>query len=504
MSIEPFFDEMWRLDSAVSSGGLSRYSIGAPISPVWMLLHRLVPDFLDSIHFFRFLTMGALGIGLAIPIAIVGYEILESRLDKKSFLQLLLPLSLIVILLNSTGAYFGLGRYFNNYGAEILSVSIVLVLLDLWSRDRSLERTIWYAAPILVLTTLTQAGATLIVPMAVVCSAFWSTGLAVRQRIFRLLPALSAMLGVFVEALFLRAVRGRTELTDLRGFWAADALSLDGFFPSLWRALRQMLTLWIPANFGRTPLGPWETLFLSVVSVGFGAYGCWRSRFLRRLALSFFGGLVLLATASLSVGAPFMFNRVTTAAYLPAPVLAFGGLLVASHHLMSIRKILFAAIALVLVTLSAMNIRNLENVLKISGDSQDVFARGLLADVRDVVNTLETVDPLVSTDDQLWIAYHPMSHWYVRYQLGQSGVFPKLLWENWGQSEFYEPGLPMFKELSKFKMVVCVVPWEVGPGASQQACQLDGRYKLVVDQGMRRASFRVWSRVNQTSESTES
>jgi hypothetical protein len=151
---------------------------------------------------------------------VVGRSGLRGDFSISAALSTSLILVSLGIVLNSTGAYFGLGRYFNNYALEIFVVGLTLVLIHIWGEPKPL----WLPVTLFFMSMLLQGGLPLVLGFAAVSSGIFVRGIGVPERFLRTQLVAAVFAGGVAQFILLKVVRGETELTDLRTFWAADAL----------------------------------------------------------------------------------------------------------------------------------------------------------------------------------------------------------------------------------------------------------------------------------------
>ena len=486
-SIEPYFDEMWRIDGVNSPGGLFRYTIGAPISPYWIAGFSLLPDALSDFAQLRLLNLALTSIGvflLAFPQEPPKFgPQLSHQLVRTTFAGTVTVAMLISPSLRDISSYF------NNYGTEVFLVGLSkYLLLGYATKDTHSPKSELFFYGVLVLAALMTQGA---IPV-IFAFALIFTYLRIKDenalnvRSF-LAPVLVAFFAI-IQLWTLKSVNYTSSLSGLSGFWSETSISRDAPLSSLWILVRSLPESFFPEYMWSSR--DWRLQLIIFATAGvILMIALLTSPSIRVLLISLSISISITGLASAVLKSPFLVTRVTVASYILFPSIF-------AHAIMTVLgKIRVRDASIILLSVTAIFLLSLkspiENLSNSFRDSPDTFARGLIADTK---KTLAEVNLLPGNEPQftIWVSYHPMSHWYVRYALETKAN--DLIWENWDSSNFYGAGISSVEKITKADTVVCVIPWETGPEGFQNACLLDKSHDLIKTVGGRRAEFRIWKK----------
>jgi hypothetical protein len=479
LSIEPFFDEMWRIDGIFSPGGIRRVlDNAAPLSPAWLYGSRIVGWVSESFTVLRSsnLLLAALGAALC------SLAISNERRDGAHHVRA----CVVGVAVLSTSLVFNVSAYFNNYGWEIFVVGVVLML---GLRESACLHHVALVPVALIAGLTLQGGLPFVASYLLVrFLASWSRTDMWTARMVAAMPVVALGAGSVVNLAWANGVQQADRRGDLTSFWGAEAFRIDHLGSSL-------RLLYRTAGEGFTP--QWmdtagATRHYAVLLVGVAALGGalkFRAGILRIVAATALA-IPILAGASVVTAGPFAVNRLTVAGFVPLLCIAFDSVVIFVERALSrvrthrvVQLIVVGSLLIALATWGTLNTRT-------ANDSPAVFARGLLEDVRQV--DLQTTS--VTGEEpgaRLWVVYHPMSHWYVRHALRTSGSPDRIVHETWDSQDLYT--LTRLRRLTgKFEAVVCVVPYEVGPEGSARACPMSEKFALVETVRLTRAEFRTF------------
>lgn len=481
-AIEPYFDEMWRLDSITSVGGLDRYTIGAPISPFWIVLFSVIPDPLQTIQILRYLNL---------ILTVTGVTLLVTAFMKRpessmAWIRSTFIATTLVSLFMLSPSLVEISRYFNNYGTEIFCVGIsVHLMLRNWEEKHML---ITLRSGILVgcCVLITQGGIPAIIVVSIVLSliGYFRHGQSIWSALA--MPSIICT-ATLLQLLVLLGVNYFDSLSGLSSFWGNTILSNENIVSYLIDAVLRLPNVLLPIEIYFESRSSIQVIvkiglfFIIILAVA-------KHKQIQLSAIIMFATIILLAMTSLIVSAPFLPVRVNIASYSLFAMLLSGAVFAffdSAHRRHS--SIIYVATSACLMFTVVMNLNSHGTDLI---DSPSSFARGLLKDI--TATEAEVVKSAnVEVDEIHWVSFHPMSHWYVRYSTNT--INARLTWENWGTaSEMYDESLGEHLAAKDVEYVVCVIPWEVGPVNATTACQLRKNFELINTFGGNRAEFRLW------------
>ena len=482
LSIEPFFDEMWRIDGIFSPDGVRRVlENAAPLSPAWLYGSRILGWVNESFTVLRSSNLVLAALGVALCSLAINNEHREGARHLRA--------SAVGIAVLSTSLVFNVSAYFNNYGWEIFVVGVVLML---GLRDSAGFCSVGLVPVALIAGLTLQGGLPFVASYLLVrflgSSRRTDTWTA---RMASALPLVVLGIGSIVNLVWTNGIQQTDQRGDLASFWGDEAFRVDHVGSSL-------RLLYRTAGEGFTP--QWmdatgTTRHYALLLIGLAAVGGalkFRTGHLRIVAATVLA-LPILAVASVVTEGPFAVNRLTAAGFVPLLCTACDSIIGFAEHILSRlrtpRVMRFIVMGSFLVTLAAWGTLN----TRTANDSPEVFARGLLKDVSQVERQL-TLATEGKSGARLWVVYHPMSHWYVRHVLRASGSADRLVHETWDSQDLYKPAR-LRRFTSGFETVVCVVPYESGPEGSARACPMSKKFALVETLRLTRAEFRTFVRL---------
>lgn len=481
LSIEPFFDEMWRIDGIFSDGGVRRVlENAAPLSPAWLFLTQVVGWVSESFTALRSWNMMLAAIGAALCSLAVG------RRSMSEPFRLRACVATVGVL--STELVFNVSAYFNNYGWEIFVVG-VLLFLTTGEDDRFPSLGLVPTALIAGLTL--QGGLPLIASLLLVRFVDeWRRSATHTARIGSFLPLVGLGVGSVVNLLWAAGLQQADRTGDLTSFWGDEAFDVGRMGRSLgllWRTGGEgFLPAWVDPN------GSGRHVIVVLVAILALAGAVWLRSVHLRIVVSTALAIPILAVASLVTAGPFAVNRLTVGMFVPLVVVVIDvAVRCIQSGLARLRVPQPAAMVVVGSILVGAFLWGVSNT-RSANDSPSVFARGLLADVRSIEEGLAATTG-ASPGRRLWVAYHPMSHWYVRYGLRMVGSPDHVVHETWDSQSLYESD-DLRGATAEFEAAVCVVPYEAGPEGSARACPMSNGFTLVDTQRLQRAEFRIFVR----------
>lgn len=483
LSIEPFFDEMWRIDGIFSPGGIRRVlDNAAPLSPAWLYGNRIVGWVSESFTVLRSLNLLLAALGAALCSLAISNE----RRERAHHLRA----CVVGVAVLSTSLVFNVSAYFNNYGWEIFVVGVVLIL---GLRESAGLHDV-ALVPVALIAGLTLQGGLPFVASYLLVRGLgsWRRADAWTSRLASALPLVALGTGSIVNLLWASGLQQTDQRGDLKSFWGDEAFRSDHLGSSLrllYRTAGEGFTpQWMEATGG---VRHYAVLLISLAAVG-GALK-FRTGHLRIVAATALT-VPILAVASVVTEGPFAVNRLTAAGFVPVLCTACDAIISFAEHILGrlrtprvMRFIVMGSFLVTLATWGTLNTRT-------ANDSPEVFARGLLKDVSQVERHL-TLAPEGEFGARLWVVYHPMSHWYVRHVLRTSGSADRLVHETWDSQDLYKPAR-LRRFTSGFETVVCVVPYESGPEGSARACPMSKKFALVETLRLTRAEFRTFVRLD--------
>ena len=358
--------------------------------------------------------------------------------------------------------------WFNNYGFEI-TAAVLLVWLCLLV-DAGCHRARPWSLVVLMLGPLFVQGALLLWPAAIAFVLFDArrTGTLRRSALPFAVTGTAMVAGAgLVYALFYRPVGSKDSITS---YWAADSLDGDSSVGTLLRnGLTSLQHGVVPTHNSTLPFEPdvplWLVLMACIVGViGAIAISVWRWFFVFP-AVGQLGAIV----ASALTGWPVTPVRLNVPYWTFIIVLVPLGTGVVVAALAS-RARASERVTSALVVLAALGIVLALWPTRLSQNAQNgaVYARGLSADFARVAE--------MSGPDNIVLSYHHMSHWYAHDTLmnsEQPGKSFVLLWETLGDDSLYaDVDAAIAPLVGPNTDVWCVIPYEVGPDATAQACQI--------------------------------
>jgi hypothetical protein len=467
---EFYFDEAWRSDIIRSAHPFAQIRAAkAPIPPLWpLILHvtsRFVPGRFASLRLQNLALSALFPASAGQFVRLIGFGSGDST--QRRARRIAIGVGTTVAVSASLDAY-GLATYLNDYSFQAaLTFGLVVIW---WRVDKAGLRAAWLIPMMLVLSIGTISGLFLLPVIAV-----W----LVQQRHRRELRLAWLGLigaGLVASGVYLGFYR-RSADAGLTQFWSDDILR-GGHLPlidTLIRAVRLSGMLIFPwSRIDRFGVWPGIAFFVLAIAGLYVARRAWPW-----LTVSAVACWVIAAMASVAGGWP------VTAVRVNLPFLGFWmiGCVLAVFHVAGLVARernglkLFGAAALAFAAF---------HIIQTPPDGPQPYARGLNRDL-DPIRASEAADVVV-------VAYHFMSYPYIhdglvnraptsqRYHFLQeeqpltSDVYAGL------QTELDRLALPIGAE------VWCVLPYEIGPDATERACQVsDHRFAEIFNQTLERA-----------------
>ncbi len=464
LRVEPFFDEMWRLDLVRAAQPFEDLLPGVtPVPPGWVGIFRVLAPVLGVAPTgYRLVTYGCLGVGVAALVVLLREWCRPRRHDRGAEMVALATAGAAALSV-AVFAIVDQVLYVNQYLFEV-AYGVVLTSACVLIGRRRFALPVFVAgaaaAPLFVIAPLA------LLPPLLAAAGWWAATADPARRVRRLAViagagAVSALLAV---AVYLGLYRDMSEVGELKDLWAGATVSRAGL-----EVLPDTLS-WVRAGvFGH---GPATTGALGVLTAVLllGSFAVGAVTITRRWAwyplLIGFGWISLLVGGIVTDG-PVTAVRVTTGFYWVVYVtIALGFFHAIAWVLGRVRLprrvqvgVLAASLVAVLVSMWSP-----EPV-----HPEDAFARGLLGDL-DVVAASTTRENLVLT-------YHFMAHVYTHDRLvnrAPAGRDYVVL----GQRAQHDRQLVgnvdalARRHLTDGGTLWCVLPYALGPERSQPACRV--------------------------------
>lgn len=453
LAIDFYFDEMWRYDMVRDASPRARALLhDTPIPPGWLYsMHYLLAPLPTSRSLARAATLIPSAVGLALLAD--SLRMAAQRLGVvRSHARLIAALSVWTAC--CIPAIAAVSVYFNNYGAELLGGALLI-----WTAARVQLRGSRPTAllTVAVVLPLFTQGALLMMPAIAV---LWRRGHIVisRRRAALSVAALGATTS-FAWVFFYRPLTAG----NLVNYWSDERFGAGGGASFLAHFANQFTSAFVPSRDHTVgALAVAATVVALAVGVVVVAKGCWS--FVAFVVAGQLGAIV----ASVVVAWPSTAVRVNLAFLAPITTLIpFGALILLWRALhVRTRARFVTSIALLAVTAATVPLIWPTSIIA-NATASTTFARGLTEDLRVVAN--------LSGSRVIVVSYHPMTHWYVDDVFRHSPPRPMdvivlretvdgLVYTNLDQlvGDVLLPGTDVW----------CVVPYEVGPGATAGACNL--------------------------------
>lgn len=453
LAIDFYFDEMWRYDMVRDASPRARALLhDTPIPPGWLYaMHYLLAPLPASRSVARVVALVPSALGLAL-LADVLRMVAQRSGAVRHHARLIAALSVWAAC--CIPAIAAVNVYFNNYGAELLGGALLI-----WAAARVQLRG---ARPALLLTVaavlpLFTQGALLMVPALVV---LWRRGhLSISPRTAVVTGAAMATTASLSWLFFYRPLTSG----NLVNYWSGERFGAGGLGSFIAHSSRQFTSAFVPSRDQSVgALAIIATVVALAVGVVLIARGCWSF-----LAFVLCGQLGAIA-ASVVVAWPATPVRVNLAFLAPiATLIPFGALMLVWRALRGhVRNTLVVSVVLVSVTIAAAPLI-WPTSITVNGTASTTFARGLTDDLRVVAN--------LSGSRVVVVSYHPMTHWYVDDVFRHDPPHQMdvtVLRETLDGLVYTDVDRLVGAALLPGTDVWCVVPYEVGPDATERACDL--------------------------------
>ncbi len=453
LSIDFYFDEMWRYDMVRDASPRARALLhDTPIPPGWLYgMHYLLAPFAASRSLARASALVPSALGLALladSLRMVAQRVGVVRNHAR------LVAALSVWTACFIPAIAAVSVYFDNYGAELLGGALLI-----WAASRV---QLCAARPALLLTVtamlpLFTQGALLMLPAIVLL--WWREHLTVSRRVAVVtLAALVIATSTSWFFFYRPLVAG-----NLVNFWRDERFGAGGVVSFVRHFTHQFTSAFVPSR--DQSLGAlMVTVTVLALAVGFVfvVKECWS--ILAFVAAGQLGAIV----ASSVVAWPSTPVRVNLAFLAPiATLIPFGALMLlwrALHHRVLSRVVTPVA----LVTMAAATVPLFwPTSIIANASSLTPFARGLTDDLRVAAN--------LSGSRVIVVSYHPMTHWYVDDVFRHDPPHPMsatVIRETTERLVYTDLDRLVGDALLPGTDVWCVVPYEVGPDGTARACDL--------------------------------
>lgn len=454
---EFFFDEAWRADLIRAAEPLGRYRMhNTPIPPLWVGLLRCTDLVLPR----GFMSLRLQGLALSMLFPLSGGLLAATIVGFRDRNRAILTSVLVGFLFSTVLVGTGIASYLNDYAFQA-AVVVVLVNLCVLADCGAISRS-WVAAGLLVTPFATIGG---LVVLPAIC-LWWiiGNGIPKTSRNFLKACAVPAVSALLVIMLYTWLYRPQID-SSLENFWAAELIYNGSRTPGevltdIPRSLARGLFA-LPDLSSRS--GVWYGGLIIVLAIA-GLW--WLRRGWRWLPLIVLTSWPVAAVLSLVGAWPVTFVRVN----LPFVWLWYFSALIALVACIEwlLRRPLFLAHALCFaVCFSFLPGR-------VRTDNAP-FARGLYNDLNLIRSS--------PYDRNIVLSYHFMSHWYVHDALlnaSDRGFLEMpvrrftILREKNGSRELMEGADQSLLNAgwSKGTAVWCVIPYEVGPEATDLACRI--------------------------------
>ena len=453
LSIDFYFDEMWRYDMVRDASPRTRALLhDTPIPPGWLYaMHYLLAPLPTSRSIARMATLIPSALGLALLADVLRMVAQRSGVHR-SHARLIASSS--ALLACCFPAIAAVSVYFNNYGVELLGGALLI-----WAAARVQllgTRPVLLLAVAAGLPLLTQ-GALLMTPALVV---LWRRGhIPIKPR-----TAAGAGLAVGATACFSWAFLYRQLPSGtLATYWDDERFGAGGarsFIAHSWRQFTEALVPSSDQSVGA--LAAFASMIALCIGVVVVARGCWSF-------LAFvIAGQSAAIVASIAVSWPSTPVRVNLAFIAPLVMLIpFGALMLLWYFLHGHVHVRLA----IPITLAIASVVTVPLVwptgIAANATSPTTFARGLTDDLQVVAG--------LSGSRVVVVSYHPMSHWYVDdvFRHNPPHRMDVTILRETADGRLYTDLDRLVQEAwLPGAEVWCVVPYEVGPEATAQACAL--------------------------------
>lgn len=462
-----YFDEIWRVEIVRSSSPVAAYLAGpAPIPPGWVVALSSIFDFVPDRRPLLRLAAASLAIPAALLLASAVRRVLERRMDPIAACTVAAIAAPLTI---ATPALAIHATYFNNYMTDVaVATAIIWTLTAIDDSDSMIPW--WSLLALSIFAPWFGQGALFLLPGAAVIVARNAHG---HRRIAGASAAVALVSFTLVGLAFLRPVAEGATLTD---YWKAEtpAIGLVSF-------ARRFFTTFVDGAYPQTLA---DRPLALVVMGGLTTFGAIEVHRACRWWMPLFASAAVLATiAAVVTGWPATFVRSNSSyqilLFALAPI-GVGCLVVrTATRLMKTTQSRVAAGAWIVVIGLALAGIWMPRSIRANSASDAVFARGLTDDVATVAARLSPGDVV--------LAYH-LSGPYVRDGIlnsddevddvrvvDEARVGPLTSVRPWTRNTTGS--------------VWCVIPFEAGPEATENACPTSADWSIATKETGRRATL---------------
>lgn len=467
LHVEPFFDEMWRIDMIHSSDVLARATNGGatPVPWGWIYLYKgLTPFIGGSPPAFRLASVALFACGMA-SLVVLLRRWAAPRTPSVNGMRLATAIAVATALtLPLLPAFAGLEQYFNNYLFEVAyAITLIMCCVEVpyrrWSFPAFLVGLV--LAPLFVISSL------VLLPVLFASVVSWAWRRDDRRARLAWLGGAAAGTLVVAGVVFLTLYRPITDASiELHGFWRRELLSTAG--GDVFRVARSLEWLrdGVLSSAFPSPSGPADVLLIATL---IGAFVVGAATITRRWA--WYPALLVSGWVATLVGGAVLDAPVTPARvalgywFLVYVTIVLGGWRALAWALERTRVATKYSLGVFAVATASVLVFLWPSAVL----WPPAFAQGLLDDL-DVVAHSDTRDNLV-------LSYHFMSQFYPHDRLvndGPPGRNFVVIGERLHDETLYERVDDLVaRYLPRGGTLWCVIPYAIGPRDSARACALN-------------------------------
>ena len=453
LALDFYFDEMWRYDMVRDANPRARALLhDTPIPPGWLYaMHYVLAPLTSSRSLARLATLVPSAIGLAVLADALRMVAQRAGAIRQ---QAGLIGALSVWLACGIPAIAAVNLYFNNYGTEILAGALLI-----WAAARvelrGASATLLLALAVTI--PLFAHGALLMLPAILV---LWYRGQVTVSARSAIIAGAAAVTTSLVSWMLFYRPLPEGELVD---FWSSEKVGAGGGWPFVRHFSRQLSDALVPS--GGDGVGIW---LLVVVVVALTAGAIIVARSCPSLLVFVAVGQTGAIGASIVLSWPATPVRVNIAFVAPiATLIPFGALMLIRRSLHS-RVHATTLIPIAVITAFAFAAPQMwPTSTSNNATSTATFARGLTNDLQLLASR--------SGSHVVVVAYHPMSHWYADDVFRHNPPHQMdvdILRDSSDGAVYSDIDRLVGELLRPGTDVWCIIPYEVGPENSQQACRL--------------------------------
>jgi hypothetical protein len=481
LRVEPFFDEMWRIDAIRSTPTRLLPTANASPAPIgWMYLFKTVyPLFGPSPAWYRIGNIVLYALGVA-PLVLLLRRLSAApgatRLERRLIAGAVVVTPVVLTLLD---AIQPLENYFNNYLFEAAYTTLLVWLcVELHYTRRALVPFVVAAAlaPLFVISGLA------LLPALYASALWWAYHNEQRRRLVRMVTASAAAAGVVGIVVLQTVYRPLfTGAQPLRHAWLHELVSTSGS-----DFLRLGRTGWLLEKgvFEQAIARPstWQHVVLGVVLAGCFAVGA--VTFSRRwpwFGVLIASGWVITLILGIVLDGPVTPTRVTLAYWFIVDTTIVYGFFRACAYVVSRvpvrsswRELGFGAIVLAVVVFLWP---------APPYEAGGYFVQGLQRDLAVVANS--------PTRENLVLSYHFMTYVYTHDRLVNQSppghTFTVLADQRGDPTLYSDVDRLVLRHLPRGGMLWCIEVYELGPERASKACHVHVPAQLVVSEHRARA-----------------